>query len=217
MDPSRFIAGIFVGGRSRRMNGIPKGLLQQSGQSLTLVEVLLGRLKNAGVGQVVLVGHHDAYLGLSIPTIRDSVNGEGPLSGLLALGEYAEEQRYDFVLALACDMPYIDDSLINHLIYDAEGATVLVPKRTFFEPLCARYHVNGILPHLYRQLSNRHYRMTSLLEALGDKCATLSLLPTQLDSLDDWDCPRDVPKGVTYDGIPIERVIETGLPSETLE
>ena len=216
MDPSRFIAGIFVGGRSRRMNGIPKGLLQQSGQSLTLVEALLGRLKNAGVGQVVLIGNHDAYSGLSIRKIRDSVNGEGPLSGLLALTEYAEEQRYEFVLALACDMPYIDDSLINHLIYDAEGATVLVPKRTFFEPLCARYQVKGILPHLYRLLINRHYRMTSLLEAVGERCVTLSLLPAQLDSLEDWDCPRDVPNGVTYDGIPIEKVIETGRPSGTL-
>jgi molybdopterin-guanine dinucleotide biosynthesis protein A len=198
------------------MNGIPKGLLQQSGQSHSLVEGLVDRLKNAGVSHVVLVGNHDAYVGLSIPSIQDAENGEGPLSGLLALAEYAEAQSYEFVLAFACDMPNIESTLIHQLINDAEGATVLVPKRDFFEPLCARYHVKGVLPHLYRLLSNRHYRMTSLLEAVGENCVTLSLLPAQTASLEDWDCPADVPQGVTYHGVPIETVIETGPPSGTL-
>src|SRR5262252_6153486 len=82
------LAGIFVGGRSSRMGGRPKGLLRApSGE--TVVERWSSIFAALSV-PAVLVGQNPAYTSLGIEQLEDAPPDIGPLGGLLALLERAK-------------------------------------------------------------------------------------------------------------------------------
>lgn len=199
------IAGVFVGGQSRRMGGIPKGLLQPPSGTSVLVTRLVQQLAKAHCNHVVLVGNNLAYSGLGMPCVEDAVVGCGPIAGLLGLARYAAERHARFILALACDMPNVRSSLLRRLMLESPDADALVPQRKAWEPLCARYRVEAVIPHLEALLVGNHLRMMNLLDALGPACVPLPLNPRDDEQLADWDSPLDLPDGVTYRGARMNR------------
>jgi molybdenum cofactor guanylyltransferase len=194
------LAGIFIGGKACRMLGKPKGLLCPPGSAQSLVERLVDNLVAAGLPDIVLVGKNEAYGRLSIPVVPDPPLGRGPMAGLLGLAEHAANSQFEFVLALACDMPGVDEALLRRLRGEFPAADALVPMREHWEPLCARYRVRAIMPCLQSLLNQGQYRMTSLLEMLGAACVRLPLDPSQAKTLEDWDAPSDLPEGASYLG-----------------
>lgn len=189
------------------MRGLPKGLLQPPGQSLTLVQKLVNELTAVGVREVVLVGANPAYAGIPLSVVDDAAVGEGPIAGLLGLVTRAEQAQFEFVLAIACDMPAITLGLLSRLLHERRDAVALVPRRAQFEPLCARYRVKPVLPHLIRMANSGQYRLMHLLDALKAGCVPLEVEPEQSDALLDWDSPSDLPAGVTYAGQPVDTVL----------
>ena len=98
--PEGMLAGIFVGGRSTRMGGRPKGLLRvPSGE--TLVERWSSIFAALSI-PAVLVGQNPAYARLGMEQLEDAAPNIGPLGGLLALLERAKS---GFAIAVACDSP----------------------------------------------------------------------------------------------------------------
>jgi molybdenum cofactor guanylyltransferase len=197
------LAGIFIGGQSRRMLGTPKGLLHPPGSAQNLVERLVGNLVAAGLTDIVLVGNNDAYGRLGIPVVPDPLLGCGPMAGLLGLAEYAANCRFEFVVAVACDMPAVDQALLLRLRTEFPTADALVPKREHWEPVCARYRARAILPCLQRMVEQGQGRMTRLLEQLGAACVALPIDASKAGTLEDWDAPSDLPEGVSYLGKPV--------------
>lgn len=202
VETDRYLAGIFIGGQSTRMAGIPKGLLQPPGEGRCLVERLVEQLASAGIHQIVLVGNNEAYQCLALPVIQDAPIGHGPMAGLLGLVEHAATRTIEFVLALACDMPHLDTSLIRRLIEEHPDVDALVPRRKRWEPLCARYRASRIRRPLQRLLEARQYRVMALAEELGAGYTELSLAEFEYDALADWDSPQDLPSGVRLLGKP---------------
>jgi len=168
------IAGIFVGGRGSRMGGVPKGLLEVDGVPLVVRTArLLERLGH----RPRLVGLHEAYAVLPWPVIDDDPATRGPLAGLIALLEHADER---YVLALAGDMPAISEDLVQALVH-APHALVVAPRRVFWEPLVARYDA-AVLPIARAGTP----KLQSLLDRAG-------AVPLAWDGpLVDWDEPGDI-------------------------
>lgn len=198
------MAGVFVGGRSRRMNGTPKGLLQPPSTNRTLVECLVLELRQAGFEEIVLVGRHPAYSRLDLPVVADSTRGAGPMAGLLGLVEQAARFEAEHVVAVACDMPRLTSALLGRLSSAAPDADVVAPFRERWEPFCARYRVAAVLPYLRGWISAGNTRLARLFEEPGLRRAFLRLDALECACLDDWDCPDDLPAGVTYQGIPVD-------------
>lgn len=184
------------------MQGTPKGLLQLPGSAHSLVERLANSLVTVGLANIVLVGNNDAYQRLAWPIVTDSPLGHGPMAGLLGLVEHAAKLDFEFVLAIACDMPRVDAPLLRRLRSECPSADALVPKREYWEPLCARYRACVVLPWLRSLLAAGHYHMTALLAALGTHCIELPIDPMQADALGDWDAPGDLPEDICYLGKP---------------
>jgi len=205
MPTPKCLAGIFIGGQSRRMLGTPKGLLHPPASAQNLVECLVGNLVAAELPDIVLVGNNEAYDGLGIRVVPDPLPGRGPIAGLLGLAEYAANLQFEFVVAVACDMPGIDEALLRRLRSEFPMADALVPKREHWEPLCARYRVRAILPCLQRLMQQGQGRMTSLLELLGPTCVQLPINASNAGVLEDWDAPGDLPDGVSYLGKPFRQ------------
>lgn len=205
MELPTCVAGIFVGGRSSRMSGIPKGLLQPPRSADGLVTRLAQQLSLAGLSDVVQVGEHEAYAHLGLPVVADAAEGCGPMAGLLGLVKHAKLRGNEFVLALACDMPAVDAQLLARLCTESLEADALVPKRQYWEPLCARYRARAVLPHLQALVGSGRLRMLDLLDVLGDSCVELALGTAEARALEDWDSPSDLPEGVVYQSAPLGR------------
>ena len=182
--------GIFVGGRSTRMGGKPKGLLlaPDSGEPLVVRSCRLARA--AGLTPC-LVGAAAPYRSLlpELEIVRDEPRGIGPLGGLLGLLRSAGQEP---ALALACDMPHITEALLRRLVETSVAADVLAPRNEsgLWEPLCARYESAAVSAALERAVAAGVRSFQRLFTAL--QIAELSLAPHERSALTDWDCPEDI-------------------------
>lgn len=183
------VVGIFVGGRSRRMGGEPKGLLPSPHGEQTLVEALADAAAEAGI-DAVLVGDVAAYdeVLVDLARLSDRPAGIGPLGGLGALLAHAGER---VAISVACDMPHVDAAVLRHLVDHPSDAAVVAPRREGrWEPMLARWRAAVVRPVLERALERGVRSFQALLADLD-----VSELPVdeRVDrALVDWDNPSDV-------------------------
>jgi molybdenum cofactor guanylyltransferase len=182
--------GIFVGGRSKRMGGQPKGLLPapDSGEPLVVRSCRLARA--AGLDPC-LVGAAQAYAPLlpELEIVADAPAGIGPLGGLLGLLRSAGEAP---VLTLACDMPHVTQALLARLAEaDARGDVLAARgQKGLWEPLCARYETARVRAPLERAIAAGVRSFQRLFAQL--ELEELPLSAEELACLTDWDRPEDI-------------------------
>ena len=108
-DP--FSLAIIVGGQSRRM-GRDKAFVQLGGKSL--IQRLLERTADLGQAETLLITNKPAaYAHLQLPMHGDALPGKGSLGGIYTALLNATSE---FVLALACDMPFVNGDLLRFMI-----------------------------------------------------------------------------------------------------
>jgi molybdopterin-guanine dinucleotide biosynthesis protein A len=121
------------------------------------LDAIVARLRKAGPG----VAHPPPGPPAPVPPVRlvhDRLAFRGPVSGLAAGLDAA---RGELAVALACDAPFLEPSLLAHLLALAEatGADVVVPRREErLEPLCAVYRVATMAPLLAAQLQQNELK-----------------------------------------------------------
>jgi molybdopterin-guanine dinucleotide biosynthesis protein A len=187
------LVGVFVGGAARRMGGVPKGLLQAPTSGRTLVERLRDEvLRVLPRSRVVLVGEHVAYSKLGWPTLADEPKAIGPLGGLRALLAAGRGAGRACVVALACDLPYLEGELVARVGHHAPEAAAVAPRPDgIWQPLVARYVPERVLPVLDAALGAGERALSRLLERLGPAAVELPLSAGELDLLADWDSAAD--------------------------
>jgi molybdopterin-guanine dinucleotide biosynthesis protein A len=185
------VAGIFVGGAGARMGGIAKGLMRTE-SGATIIARWVAVLAPLGL-EVVLVGAHPDYADLGMEVVPDEPRGIGPLGGLLALLRRAYGTR---ALALACDMPFVSSTLVEHLLTTSPEAAILAPRRNGrWEPLCARYEPSRVLATAVECAQTRDHSLQRLLGCAGAR--ELCLAPGEVAELHDWDAPLDIESGTS--------------------
>jgi molybdopterin-guanine dinucleotide biosynthesis protein A len=113
---------ILAGGRSSRMGGTPKALLELDGQTL------LARVKDrlqAHLNPLLLSCESDtrAFDVYGLPVVADLLPGyRGPLAGLYSALRYLAEKGHDNGLVLCpCDAPFIPKKLVQVLLDAGQG------------------------------------------------------------------------------------------------
>ena len=191
--PQDLLVGIFVGGKSSRMGGRPKGLLPAPDNDDTLVERLLRVVEAALPGvEVVLVGESTPYDSLDVRAVPDDPPDMGPLGGLCALLNEAE-QSGRAAIAIACDLPYATEELVGRLASHAPTASVVAPRLDgFWQPMFARYDPKRALPAALEALDNDERSLQSVFARLPEPAATLPIESSEAPLLADWDSPEDI-------------------------
>jgi molybdenum cofactor guanylyltransferase len=189
--PRPLVAGVFVGGRSTRMGGQPKGLLRApSDASHEGSQSLVGRWRTlfTALGlRAVLVGEHPAYAHEGMPFLADARPDLGPLGGLVALLRHAGDGD---AIAVACDMPFVSAALLSRLA-GAPPCAVLAPRRHGrWEPFFARFDARAALSTAERHAAGGPRSLQALLDALG--ATELPLSEQEARELRDWDSPEDL-------------------------
>lgn len=110
---------ILAGGASRRI-GRNKAFLALEGKSL-IVRVL-ERLAEVCAEVLIVANDRSLYAPLGLPVMPDRFPGVGVLGGLHAGLQAAS---YDLMLAVGCDMPFLNPDLLRAFVAWAEGYDVV--------------------------------------------------------------------------------------------
>jgi molybdopterin-guanine dinucleotide biosynthesis protein A len=149
---------VLAGGKSQRI-GADKALLELEGQPL-IARVLepLQRLTN----DVIIVAKDTAaYAHLGARMVADTSSEQAALIGLHAGLQAA---RHRLALAVACDMPFLDDRLLRFMIVASKAYDAVVPRMGGLpEPLHAAYRVKPCLAAVEAALQRGELKMTSFL------------------------------------------------------
>ena len=135
MKNSGWTGVVLAGGQSSRM-GSDKALIQIDGRSL--LDRALDRL-DRHVSEFLVIGDPEKYGHIGPFVFADNNPGNGPLGGITTAMRYASN---DNLLVLACDMPAVNDKLLELLKSRLGNFTdAVVPVHgDHVEPLCAAYH-----------------------------------------------------------------------------
>jgi molybdopterin-guanine dinucleotide biosynthesis protein A len=190
---SDVLIGIFVGGAGKRMGGVAKGLLPAPSGNETLVERLLRVCASAAPGaKLCLVGSSPEYAELGVAQLIDNPGGIGPLGGLRALLLRALDQSCPVALALACDLPFLDEAVIASLLEPLQGAARVPVVDDRFQPLAAAYGTQRTLAAVESALALGKHALMHVLDELGEDLEQLELDGAEARTLRDWDTPEDM-------------------------
>lgn len=151
-------AVILSGGKSSRMRRNKAFVtLEDSPMIVSLVE----RLRQV-FAEVLIVTKDPAlyaFLGTKAKVVRDQLPYSSPLAGIHG-GLMEASFAYSFVVA--CDMPFVELKLAEHLVSLAPGYDVVVPRiGEHYEPLYAVYG-KGCIPQIERCLQKGNLRIIDL-------------------------------------------------------
>jgi molybdopterin-guanine dinucleotide biosynthesis protein A len=138
MNKSDITGIILSGGKSSRL-GEEKGLAAFNGKPLVsyaveVLEPLCGKLVISANNQL------EEYSKFGYQIVQDEFKGVGPMGGILTCLKKSESR---FNLVLSCDTPFVNTTLFEYLLQEAEHYQVVVPRHDgFIEPLCAIYSTN---------------------------------------------------------------------------
>lgn len=122
--PVRQVSAIILaGGRNTRMRGEDKAFLEVEGKPI--IVRLIEKLKPLVSELIVVTNTSEKYQGLEVKTIKDEYPGKGPLMGLYS-GLKASRAEYNFVVA--CDMPFINTSLIKFIIDNRDNYDIVISR-----------------------------------------------------------------------------------------
>jgi molybdopterin-guanine dinucleotide biosynthesis protein A len=140
--------------------GRNKALLTIDPNGPTIVETVARKL-SAVASEVVLVGSEaDDYAFLDLPQIADMVPGTGVLGGIYSA--LAATGR-PYVLIVACDLPFMNVSLLRYMASHPRDFDVLVPSLDQLQPLHAIY-ARTCLPLIEQSLQSGRNKVTGWFE-----------------------------------------------------
>lgn len=144
-----------AGGRSTRMGGVPKALLEVGGRRI--IERVVAAVAPAVDDVLLVTNTPDLYAFLGLPMVADLHPDHGSLggiySGLMAV-------RGDAAFTVACDMPFLSTEVARLLAGRAGEADVVIPRvGGQLETLHAVY-ARACLPHMEAALAAGRLKIT---------------------------------------------------------
>ncbi len=154
---------ILAGGQSSRMNYNDKAFLTYKDKLFIEHIIQCGKEYK----EVIIVANdEEKYKEFNLRIVSDIYVGNGPLSGIHAA---LKNSSTDKVLCVACDMPLINEKVINTLGMNNEEYDVLVPKvGNKLQPLCSIYS-KSIIDTIELSLSKNENKLQKLILSLKYK------------------------------------------------
>ncbi|MBM3421372.1 MAG: molybdenum cofactor guanylyltransferase [Bacteroidetes bacterium] len=162
---SNAAAIVLAGGKSTRMGGPDKSMLDVNGQPM--IQYITAQLKP--LFGAVFVGSSDVakYSFLGLPVVPDKTPGMGPLMGIASC---LEASPFDVNFITACDIPVMNAEFIGRLIEAAADADIVIPVRDDgrYEPLYAVYR-RGVAGKAEALLGAGEYKISELFSLVNTK------------------------------------------------
>lgn len=115
-------------------------------QGVPMARRVIDCLWAAGAVSVFSVGGTDRDLG--VPHREDEQPDQGPLGGLLSALTHAGGIGSECLVAVACDLAFLDPETVSRLVASLEGFDVAFARTDRRQPLCAAWRVGAAHPAL---------------------------------------------------------------------
>jgi molybdopterin-guanine dinucleotide biosynthesis protein A len=138
---------IQAGGRSTRMGGRPKALLELGGRRI--IERVLDAVSPVVDDVLIVTNTPDLYRFLALPMVADAYPDHGSLGGIFTgLAAAAGDAAF----TVACDMPFVHREVVRLLVARAAEGDVVIPR--VGDQLETMHAVYGkrCLPHIEARL-----------------------------------------------------------------
>jgi molybdopterin-guanine dinucleotide biosynthesis protein A len=158
------ITGIILAGGKNLRFGANKALVKIGRQ--TVIERIMERLTPI-TSRFIVVMSGEPFLLPALPPVQvvsDVLPGKGPLVGIYS-GLAVSDTGIN--IAVACDMPFLSTSLLEHMVAIAPGFDAVIPRTDdgFIEPLHAVYS-RTCLPVIKAHLEAGHFSIRSFLDGV---------------------------------------------------
>jgi molybdopterin-guanine dinucleotide biosynthesis protein A len=155
---------ILAGGHARRLGGLNKaGLILQPGGA-SVLDRQLARLRRVVDRTIIIANDAQRFSGAGIPVIHDLVPDSGALGALYTAVHAAGT---DGTLVIACDMPFVSERLLAHLVSVGGSVDIAIPcTARGYEPLCATYSRRSA-DELRRLIDERRFRLSDVARIPG--------------------------------------------------
>jgi molybdopterin-guanine dinucleotide biosynthesis protein A len=138
---------IQAGGRSTRMGGRPKALLELGGRRI--IERVIAAVDGVLDDLLIVTNTPDLYAFLGLPMVPDVYPEGGSLGGIYTGLKSASG---DAIFTVACDMPFLRREVVRLVVERAAGADVVIPRvGDQYETLHAAYQ-KSCLPAMEARL-----------------------------------------------------------------
>lgn len=136
-----------AGGKSTRMGGAPKALVELGGRRL--IERVVGVVREVVDDVLIVTNTPDLYRFLDVPMVPDVFPDHGSLGGIYS-GLAAAPG--DAAFTVACDMPFLRAAVARLVVERAGEADVVIPRAA--DQLQTMHAVYGkrCLPHMEARL-----------------------------------------------------------------
>ena len=119
----KIVGVVQAGGRSTRMGGEPKALLDLGGRRI--IDRVIDALAAVLPDLLLVTNTPDVYAGLGVPMVPDAYPGAGSLGGIYSGLRAAAG---DAAFTVACDMPFLDPAVMRLIVARAGDADVVIPR-----------------------------------------------------------------------------------------
>ena len=154
ISSSKDITGIILAGGKSLRYGRNKALVEVDGTRL--IERVISVMQSLFEDLIIITNTPREYDYLQLPMHEDVIKGLGPLGGVYTGLEIISSESGFFV---ACDMPFLQNDLIRHMVEIKGDFDAVVPKVDWkIEPLHAIYTRN-CLPAIKRLIDAQGYQI----------------------------------------------------------
>jgi molybdopterin-guanine dinucleotide biosynthesis protein A len=145
---------IQAGGKSTRMGGRPKALLELGGRRI--VERVLAALAPAVDDVLVVTNTPELYAFLGLPMVADVYPDHGSLGGIYSGLKAARGQA---AFTVACDMPFLHPDVVKLVAGRADQGDVVVPRVGDQHETMHAAYAKACLPHIEARLQAGQLRI----------------------------------------------------------
>jgi molybdopterin-guanine dinucleotide biosynthesis protein A len=152
---------IQAGGKSTRMGGAPKALMELGGRRI--VERVVDAIASVVDDMLIVTNAPELYAFLGVPMVGDVFPDHGSLGGIYSGLKAAPG---DVAFTVACDMPFLVPDVARLVVERAGRADVVIPRTgDQLETLHASY-AKACLPHMEARLRGGRLKIVGFFESV---------------------------------------------------
>lgn len=199
---NRFCSGvtglILAGGKSTRY-GTNKALVEVDG--VRLIDRAVRVMKAVFKEIIILTNTPADYAFLNLPMAEDLIKNLGPIGGIYT---GLEIMPHDAGFFVACDMPFLNEALLRHMVASKGDFDAVVPRMDWMlEPLHAIY-TRKCLPVIKASIEAQDYQILKCFQKFRVKYMDeeeLRAFDPELRSFFNINQPKDLPKNPPKDTV----------------
>jgi molybdenum cofactor guanylyltransferase len=150
-----------AGGRSTRMGGDPKALIELGGRRI--VERAVAAIAPVVDDVLIVTNTPELYAFLGVPMVGDVFPDHGSLGGIYSGLKAAAG---DVAFTVACDMPFLRTDVARLVVARAGEADVVIPRRGDQLETMHAVYAKACLPHIEERLHAKRLKIVGFFEAV---------------------------------------------------